>query len=230
MIRQVTYRNQSSKHPFRLLREVMSLSEPTLYVASQHKHLLNQFAALHIHAIEQGDQLLRFRPPFTKGDEPDARVVAFWKQMFDEAESGSRLLLMQLASDGEHGEQRLAGCVMLVLPPAETGPFRAEVAVLIVHPDFRRRGIAKRMMVKLEDIGKERGRTLIVCRIACTDRVRGLRLTHDQFLDTMKGSNAEVFYQTLGYLRVGEIPRFGLHPTTGELVDEVFFYKDLRDD
>lgn len=55
------------------------------------------------------------------------------------------------------------------------------------------------------------------------------RLTQDQVLDTIVGTPAEHVYPRLGYIRIGVIPRFGISPKDGSLVDELFFYKDLRD-
>jgi hypothetical protein len=47
-------------------------------------------------------------------------------------------------------------------------------------------------------------------------------------LDTVIGSEAELVYPRLGYKEVGRIPRYGISPQDGRLVDEIFFYKDLR--
>lgn len=47
-------------------------------------------------------------------------------------------------------------------------------------------------------------------------------------LDTVVGSGADVMYPKLGYKEVGKIPRYGFSPQGGPMVDEVFFYKDLK--
>ncbi|KAH0356440.1 hypothetical protein KCU81_g24, partial [Aureobasidium melanogenum] len=83
------------------------------------------------------------------------------------------------------------------------------VEKLLVSPRYRRMGIAKRLMSKLEEVALLRGTTLLT-------------------LDTEAGSPAEGVYPRLGYTRLGLIPRYGLSPKDGRLVDEVFFYKDLR--
>ena len=54
------------------------------------------------------------------------------------------------------------GVVMLSKPPSEKGPFRAWVEKLLVSPSFRRRGVARKLMKKLEELGKASGRTLLV--------------------------------------------------------------------
>lgn len=50
-----------------------------------------------------------------------------------------------------------------------------------------------------------------------------------QMLDTTIGSGAEHVYPKLDYKELGVIPNFGFSPKDGSLVDEVFFYKDLRE-
>lgn len=49
-------------------------------------------------------------------------------------------------------------------------------------------------------------------------------------LDTTIGFGAEHFYPKVGYKEVGIVPRFGIDPWTGKLRDEIWFYKDLRDE
>lgn len=48
-------------------------------------------------------------------------------------------------------------------------------------------------------------------------------------LDTKVGSVAEKMYPRLGYTEVGVVPKYGIDPSSGELVDEKWFYKDLRE-
>lgn len=66
---------------------------------------------------------------------------------------------MQLTPDGV-----LAGYVMLNLTGKgyETGPHRGEVEKLLVHPNFRRMGVAKRVMGLLEEAAREEGTWLLV--------------------------------------------------------------------
>ena len=47
-------------------------------------------------------------------------------------------------------------------------------------------------------------------------------------LDTTVGSDAEHVYPRLGYERVGFLKEYGYHPHDGHLVDEVWYWKDLR--
>ena len=67
----------------------------------------------------------------------------------------------RVGADGEK-EGELMGYVCLMMPITETGPFRGEVNKLMVSPNHRRKGVARRVMEKMEDVGRQRGRTLLV--------------------------------------------------------------------
>ena len=49
-------------------------------------------------------------------------------------------------------------------------------------------------------------------------------------LDTTIGLPADDVYPKLGYKAYGVIPRYGISPNDGKLVDERMYYKDLRDE
>lgn len=63
---------------------------------------------------------------------------------------------MKLATN-EKGAEEAAGVVMLGMPLSQMGPFRRYVEKLLVRPTWRKRGIARRLMERLEVVGKERG-------------------------------------------------------------------------
>lgn len=113
-----------------------------------------------------------------------------------------------MGSNSETREEELAGIVNLVMPVTETGPFRGVVEKLLVSPRYRKMGIAKAMMGKLEDVAREKRRTLLL-------------------LDTETGSPAEVVYIRLGYIQVGIIPDYGISPFDKSLKAGTFFYKNL---
>ena len=69
---------------------------------------------------------------------------------------------MQIAPNPATGEEELAGYVMLGMPPSHTGPFRGIVEKLLVPPEHRKKGIARALMRKVEDVAREVGRTLLV--------------------------------------------------------------------
>lgn len=134
---------------------------------------------------------------------PLSRDVArkFWHQVRDAVQTGEKIVLV--AMDGDN----IAGSVQLGLAWQPNGQHRAEVQKLIVHPDYRRQGVARMLMSELERIARERGRMTL-------------------FLDTEKDSIAEGMYAKLGYQRCGEIPQFALNPY-GEMKSTVLFYKLL---
>lgn len=48
-------------------------------------------------------------------------------------------------------------------------------------------------------------------------------------LDTTVGTAAQEMYPGLGWERLGVVREYGISPQDGRLLDEVFFWKDLRD-
>jgi GNAT superfamily N-acetyltransferase len=103
---------------------------------------------------------------------------------------------------------RIVGTVQLDPAWAPNQPHRAEVLKLLVHPDARRRGIARALMVALENLAQTQGWTLLT-------------------LDTWTGQAGEQLYRSLGYSAVGAIPRFARGSTTPELEPATIMYKEL---
>ncbi|HKO97395.1 MAG TPA: GNAT family N-acetyltransferase [Pyrinomonadaceae bacterium] len=103
---------------------------------------------------------------------------------------------------------RIVGTVQLELDMPPNQQHRAAVAKLLVHPIARRCGIARELMIALEQIALSEGRTLLT-------------------LDTVTGSNAELLYRSLGYTVVGIIPRYARGALTPELESTTIMYKEL---
>ena len=101
----------------------------------------------------------------------------------------------------------LAGSVQLDigLPPNQA--HRAEVTKLIVHPDYRGRGIARALMLALEQRARLMERRLIT-------------------LDTAN-EKAERLYLSLGYERVGTIPCFAKDPIEDRYDATTIMFKTL---
>ena len=78
----------------------------------------------------------------------------------------------------------------------------------MVHPDFRRQGIAKALMADLEGHAGQLGRSLIT-------------------LDTRTGDMAEPLYASLGYRTVGVIPGYCRDPFEDRLDSTTIMYKTL---
>ncbi|KAI4728267.1 acyl-CoA N-acyltransferase [Aureobasidium sp. EXF-10728] len=188
----------------------MALPPVIIFEPGKHDRLIPAFAFIHEDCVETDNTLATFQPPFQHPNPktPDPRVLHYWMNNAARVEEGTKVIFMQMAIS-ESGHEELAGYVALASQACETGPFRGSVEKLLVSPRYRRRGIAKRLMSKLEEVALARGTTLLT-------------------LDTEAGSPAEGIYPRLGYTRLGAIPRYGVSPKDGRLVDEVFFYKDLR--
>ena len=103
---------------------------------------------------------------------------------------------------------RIVGTVQLDLATPPNQPHRAEVRKLLVHPDARRRGIARALMAAIEEQAREARRTLLT-------------------LDTTTGGFAEPLYLSMGYVRVGEIPRYSRRSDSAELEGTTVMYKEL---
>ena len=131
----------------------MSTLTPTVFIPHTHNSHLRAFASIHISCIEQDNTIATFLPPL----DPSA-ILEWWLDRAEEVEKGSRTIVMCLAGDREE----VAGVVMLYKPSRQTGPHTGDVQKLLVSPDFRKRGVARLLMEKLESVGKEAGRWLFV--------------------------------------------------------------------
>jgi len=105
-------------------------------------------------------------------------------------------------------EGRIVGTVQLDLAMPPNQAHRAAVAKLLVHPSARRLGIARALMLEIENIARAEQRTLLT-------------------LDTVTASPAETLYRSLNYIVAGVIPRFARGSLTPDLEDATFMYKEL---
>jgi ribosomal protein S18 acetylase RimI-like enzyme len=137
-----------------------------------------------------------FMLPFTP---PDGK--AFFEKCADSADRSERLILAA-SVDGV-----FAGTVQVLLAMPPNQPHRGEIAKLLVSPAFRRRGIARQLMIEAESAAISAGKWLLL-------------------LDTCQGDSAEPLYRSLGYNEVGVVPDYALYPD-GRLVGTVFFWKKL---
>ena len=85
---------------------------------------------------------------------------------------------------------------------------RAEVAKLLVHPDARRQGIGRSLMVAVEELARAESRTLLT-------------------LDTRTGDSAEPLYLSMGYVAAGAIPGYAAVPYSAALEATTIMYKTL---
>jgi GNAT superfamily N-acetyltransferase len=151
-----------------------------------------------LHAVVHGGAGVSFVVPFSLDD-----ARAFWTDAVVPGVIARRRRLLVARSEG-----RIVGTVQLEPAWAPNQPHRAEVLKLLVHPEARRRGIARALMVGLEELARENGWTLLT-------------------LDTWTGQAGEGLYRSLGYTVVGAIPRFARGSTTPELEPATIMYKEL---
>jgi hypothetical protein len=158
---------------------------------------IDAFATL-LHDCVHAGASIGFILPFSRDD-----ARAFWRDKIAPGLSaGARRLLV-----ARH-EGMLAGTVQLGLDVMPNQRHRGDVSKLMVHPDARRHGIARRLMAELERIARAEGRTLLT-------------------LDTREADAAEPLYRSLGYHAVGVIPRYARAPESDRLDGTVIMFKEL---
>lgn len=143
-----------------------------------------------------GGASVSFMLPLTR-----ERALAFWNKVAAGAAAGERVVL--IAEDG-HG---ICGTVQLIVDLPENQPHRADVVKMLVHRRARRRGLGEALMRAAEVEAKKRGRTVLV-------------------LDAVTGGDAARLYEKLGWIKVGDVPRFALMPD-GAKCGTTYYYRDL---
>jgi ribosomal protein S18 acetylase RimI-like enzyme len=151
-----------------------------------------------LHASVMAGASINFVMPYAAAD-----AARFWTDKVLPGLKGGTLVVMVARVGG-----RVAGTVQLDCDTPPNQPHRAELRKLIVHPDFRNRGIARRLMAEIEQVAAARGRDLIT-------------------LDTRAGDKAEPLYASLGYVTVGIVPGYSRDVFEERFDDCAFMYKRL---
>jgi ribosomal protein S18 acetylase RimI-like enzyme len=151
-----------------------------------------------LHACVHDGASIGFVLPFTDHDSE-----AFWSsKVLPGVRAGGRVLWV--AQD----RGRIAGTVQLGYDMLPNQRHRAEVSKLLVHPEFRRQGMARALMAELERHALRLGRSLLT-------------------LDTRTGDHAERLYASLGYRMAGVIPGYCRDPFEDRLDSTTIMYKAL---
>src|SRR5688572_4196763 len=128
-------------------------------------------------------------------------ALGFWNTVAGGVARAERALLV--------AEDELGICataqLVLALPPNQ--PHRADLSKVLVHRRARRRGLGAALVRAAEATARDCNRQLLV-------------------LDTVTGGDAQRLYERLGWVRVGDVPRFALMPT-GEYCSTTYYYRDL---
>jgi ribosomal protein S18 acetylase RimI-like enzyme len=133
-------------------------------------------------------------------DLSDAR--AFWQGLLAQVQSGARRLFVAVE------EGHAVGVTTLITAMPDNQPHRGEVSKLLVHPDHRRKGLARQLMQQLEMTARDMGKGLLT-------------------LDTRTGDNAEPLYRDLGYQTAGVIPGYCLDAGGQHLDSTTYMFKPL---
>lgn len=151
-----------------------------------------------LHAAVHAGASVSFILPFSLDN-----ARAFWlDKVLPGVRHGTRRVLIARL------ENEITGTVQLNLDMPPNQAHRADVAKLLVHPKFRRRGLARALMEALEQVARREGRRLLV-------------------LDTRTGDMAEPLYRSIGYMVAGVIPRYARAPGGPELEGTTVMYKEL---
>ncbi|HTS64039.1 MAG TPA: GNAT family N-acetyltransferase [Candidatus Acidoferrales bacterium] len=158
---------------------------------------LDMLAAV-LHAAVHAGASVSFILPFSR---EDAR--AFWERdVMPRVLAGTRrVLVARLAA-------RVVGTVQLDFATPPNQRHRAEILKLLVHPDARRQGVGRALMIAAEALARADNRTLLT-------------------LDTRTGDLAEPLYLSLGFVRVGVIPNYARAPHSPVLEATTIMYKQL---
>jgi GNAT superfamily N-acetyltransferase len=134
------------------------MDESVLYDPKIHSHLIPSIVSVHAACITQPTYTIAtFLPPL------DLSVMQkWWEDRVKEVVSGSRHIIMHVAARAGDGKDEVVGVVMLDKPQTQTVPHTAWVEKLLVSPEWRRKGVTKNMLGKLEDVARKEGRLLLV--------------------------------------------------------------------
>jgi ribosomal protein S18 acetylase RimI-like enzyme len=104
-------------------------------------------------------------------------------------------------------EEQIVGMAQLAFSGATNADHRAEVQRVAVASNVRGRGIGRQLMAAVENAARDSGITLL-------------------WLTTHEGTDACVFYEAIGYSRMGTMPNYSRRPD-GTLWSGVFYFKEL---
>lgn len=128
-----------------------------------------------------------------------AVMERFWQDKIFSLASGDNQLLVA------RQQGVIVATVMVGFSAMPNGRHRAEISKLLVHPDARRQGIARRLMQQAEQLAIEQGKTLLV-------------------LDTRSGDVATDLYLSMDWQIAGSIPLYA-ESTEGALDATTVMYK-----
>lgn len=180
----------------------MSETTITSLSADELRHHLPELGALLRACVEDGASVGFVMPHGVDESE------AFWRdKVLPSLRAGA--LMLFVARQGQGQGQAIAGTVQLDYDTMPNQRHRAEVRKLLVHPAFRRQGVARMLMLAVETHAHRLQRSLLT-------------------LDTRTGDKAEPLYTALGYQSAGVIPGYARGTHDAERFDATtIMYKAL---
>ncbi|UVC10511.1 GNAT family N-acetyltransferase [Rhizobium sp. TH2] len=149
--------------------------------ATQH---LPRFSDILINSVESGALIGHIIPVNI------AAVASYWEDVVASIGAGERVLMCATI------DSEIAGTVQLYLSRETNAPHRGEVYKLIVHQQFRNRGIGEALMKAVEVEARKHARTLLL-------------------LDAVQDGEAERLSRRLGWQEIGVVPRHFVDPWGG---------------
>lgn len=168
-----------------------------LFTADELSRHISDFGDL-LHACVLAGASVNFVQPFSREE-----AEAYWARKVVPGLAAGTRHLFAIRQGG-----RIAGTVQLDCDTPPNQPHRADVTKLLIHPDFRRRGLARALMIALERHAAKLGRRLLT-------------------LDTRTGDSAEPLYASLGFITVGTIPGYSRDPSQNRLDATTIMYRQL---
>jgi GNAT superfamily N-acetyltransferase len=139
----------------------------------------------------------------------DEEARAWWAaRIADVADGTTTAFVATMATEAERGGGTIVGSTLLIRSRNQNSPHRAEIAKVLVHRSGRRRGLGRALMDAAEAQARSEGRWLLI-------------------LDTEAGSDADLFYRSLGWQELGTMPNHA-YRADGVLAPTTYFWKDLR--
>jgi ribosomal protein S18 acetylase RimI-like enzyme len=160
-------------------------------VKSMNPSMLEELSELLISVVEDGASI-GFLPPLSS-----IEAIKYWHEVI---QNGVNVWIAMK-------NEKIIGTIQLHLAMKQNASHRAEIAKLMVHPSYRRNGIAKLLMQTAENIARTEGRSLLV-------------------LDTRSGDPSNNLYRSLGYIEAGRIPKYA-KSSSGSLDETIFYFKEI---
>ncbi|MBU9710600.1 GNAT family N-acetyltransferase [Evansella tamaricis] len=152
---------------------------------------LGELADLLVTVVDDGASI-NFLPPMEHEE-----ASSYWRNVLKPG-----VILLVANVNGQ-----IAGTIQLHLEQKPNGIHRAEIAKLITHPKYRRKGIARSLLKKAVELAKQNDRSLLI-------------------LDTREGDHSNRLYQSFGFIRAGRLPYYA-KSADGELEATILYYKEL---